>query len=90
MPPKTCVVVSRFGRITLPAALRKRLGIKAGSLLALQEREGEIGLRLVVTSKIERYSDAQIAEWDRQDRLDATTRKRLMHRLKRKRRRGSS
>ena len=62
-------VVSDRGQITLPARLRKRLGIKGGDLVILEERGHEIVLKPGVVVQVDYYSDAQVAEWDRHDRL---------------------
>jgi len=62
-------VVSDRGQITLPARLRKRLGIKGGDLVILEERGHEIVLKPGVVVQVDYYSDAQVAEWDRDDRL---------------------
>ena len=61
------VIVSSRGQITLPAKVRKRLGITPGSIVLVEEREGELVLRLV--GEIELYTEKQIAEWDKDDRL---------------------
>ena len=61
------VIVSNRGQITLPAQVRKRLGIKPGSVVLVEEREGEFVLRPV--GEIELYTEQQIAEWDKDDRL---------------------
>ena len=42
MPRQTLTVSSR-GQITLPAGLRKRLGIQPGGVVAAEERGGELG-----------------------------------------------
>ena len=63
------VVVSNRGQITLPAKIRKRLGIRAGGLVLLEERGEEVVLRPAAVVEIETYSDEQIAEWDKADRL---------------------
>ena len=42
------LVVSARGQITLPAALRKRLGIDAGDVVIVEDRNGEILLRPAV------------------------------------------
>ena len=39
------IVVSGRGQITLPASMRRRLGIKAGGVLVVEDREGELVLR---------------------------------------------
>ena len=61
------VIVSSRGQITLPAKVRKRLGIKPGSVVLMEERAGELVLRPV--GEIELYTEQQIAEWDQADRL---------------------
>ena len=63
------VVVSSRGQITLPAKIRKRLGIRAGGLILLEERGEEVVLRPAAVVEIETYSDDQIAKWDKADRL---------------------
>ena len=61
------VIVSSRGQITLPAKVRKRLGIKPGSIVLVEERAGDLVLRPV--GEIELYAEQQIAEWDQADRL---------------------
>ncbi len=63
------VIVSNRGQITLPAKIRKRLGIRAGGLVLLEERGEEVVLRPAAVVEIETYSDDQIAKWDKADRL---------------------
>jgi AbrB family looped-hinge helix DNA binding protein len=41
---KGSIVVSGRGQITLPASMRRRLGIKAGGVLVVEDREGELVL----------------------------------------------
>ena len=68
------VVVSNRGQITLPAKIRKRLGIRAGGLILLEERGEEVVLRPAAVVEVENYSDQQIAKWDKADRLSETER----------------
>ena len=68
------VVVSNRGQITLPAKIRKRLGIRAGGLILLEERGEEVVLRPAAVVEVETYSDQQIAKWDNVDRLSETER----------------
>jgi AbrB family looped-hinge helix DNA binding protein len=71
---KESVLVSSRGQITLPAGVRKRLGIKAGGVVLLEERDGEVVLRPAAVLEIENFSDEDIANWDKEDRLTASER----------------
>lgn len=71
---KSNVVVSQRGQVTLPAEVRKRLGIKEGGVLTLEERHGEIILRPAAVLEVAMYSDEDITRWDREDRLNNTER----------------
>lgn len=72
------LVVSDRGQITLPAKVRKRMGIKGGDVMILEDRNEEIVLRPGIVLEFERYSDEQIAEWDAADVLDDQERARLL------------
>ena len=71
---KESVLVTSRGQITLPAGVRKRLGIKAGGVVLLEERNGEVVLRAAAVLEIENYSAEDIANWDKEDRLSAPER----------------
>ena len=75
------LTVSGRGQITLPANMRKRLGIEAGGVLIAEEREGDIVLRPAAVMEIETYSDADIARWDAEDRLDDAERATILQRF---------
>lgn len=75
------LTVSSRGQITLPAKVRKRLGIHAGGVVIVEERAGEIVLRPGTVMEIETYSDADIARWDAEDRLDKAERAALNKRI---------
>ena len=75
------LTVSGRGQITLPANMRKRLGIEAGGVLIAEEREGDIVLRPAAVLEIETYSDADIARWDAEDRLDDAERAAILQRF---------
>lgn len=75
--PETLIVSNR-GQITLPAATRKRLGIKGGDVVILEHRGNEIVLKPGVVLEVEIYSDRQLSEWDAADRLDDRERKRIV------------
>jgi len=76
--PATLVVSSR-GQITLPATTRKRMGIKGGDVVILEERSGELVLKPGVVLEIRNYDDDRIAQWDADDRLDDDERRRIMN-----------
>ncbi|GEM_PF-871234 len=78
------LVVSDRGQITLPARVRKRMGIKGGDVMILEDRPEEIVLRPGIVLELERYSDEQIAEWDAADRLDDKEHARLLQALNRR------
>jgi AbrB family looped-hinge helix DNA binding protein len=71
---KANVAVSSRGQITLPAKVRKRLGLAAGGVLILEERKDEIVLRPAAVLEIETFSDADIATWNKEDRMTASER----------------
>ncbi len=75
--PQTLIVSDR-GQITLPAATRKRLGIKGGDVVIMEYRGNEIVLKPGVVLEVEIYADRQIAEWDAADRLDDDERERIV------------
>ena len=62
--PETLIVSSR-GQITLPAATRKRLGIRSGDVVILENRGNEIVIEPGMVLAVQRYSGDRIAQWDR-------------------------
>ena len=78
---KETLVVSSRGQITLPALLRKRLGLKTGDVVILEDRGSEIVLKPGVVVESQYYSDAEIAAWDKADRLSEGERTRILDRL---------
>lgn len=82
---KESVLVSSRGQITLPAGVRKRLGIKSGGVILIEERSGELVLRPAAVLEIEHYTDKEIAAWDAQDQLDPAERKSIARKAVRKR-----
>ncbi len=62
---KNVININERGTLTLPKALRMRLGIKGeGQIIAEETAEG-IVLRAGVAFPIEMYTDERIAEFDR-------------------------
>ncbi len=75
------VMVSSRGQITLPAKIRKRLGIQSGGIVIVEDRDREVILRPAAVVEIETYSDADIARWNNGDRLELPERKAILKRL---------
>ena len=75
------LVLSSRGQITLPAVLRKRLGLKTGDVLILEDRGSEIVLKPGVVIETQYYRDEEIAEWDEADRLSGRERARMLNQL---------
>lgn len=75
------LTISKKGQITLPAELRKRLGLEAGDTVIAEERDGELVLRPSAVLEVEIYSEEDIARWDEEDRLDDQTRQKIVEKL---------
>jgi len=61
---KTTLTVSSRGVVTLPAKLRKALGLKAEDLLIAETTPEGLLLRPAVTLAVEMYTDKRIREFD--------------------------
>jgi len=61
---RTAVTVSRRGVITLPARLRKALGVKADDVLIAETTSEGLLLRPAVTLPLEVYTEDRIREFD--------------------------
>jgi antitoxin PrlF len=72
------LVVSSRGQITLPAALRKRLGIRSGDVVIVEERGNEVVLKPGIVLEVQHYSDEQIAQWDTEDKLSDQERSQIV------------
>jgi len=79
---KETLIVSSRGQVTLPAALRKRVGIKEGSAVIIEDRGNELVLKPAAVLAIEMYSEQQIAEWDAADRLTADEKSAVLKKVK--------
>ena len=75
------LVVSNRGQVTLPAALRTRLGIKGGDVMILEDRGDEIVLKPGVVVALQLYSDEQVAHWDAEDTLSDAERTHILDKL---------
>ncbi|WP_305041965.1 AbrB/MazE/SpoVT family DNA-binding domain-containing protein [Geoalkalibacter sp.] len=78
------IIVSGRGQITLPAGMRKKLGIKPGGVVIAEDRDGEVVLRPAAVLEVEIYSDADIAHWERQDQLSPAAKEAILNKLKAK------
>jgi hypothetical protein len=63
------LTVSSRGQITLPAEMRRHLGIEPGGAVVVEDCGGELRLKPAAVLEIELYSDEDIAAWDQADRL---------------------
>ena len=78
------LLVSKRGQVTLPASVRKRMGIQSGGVLTLEEKDNVVVLRPAAVVEIETYSDEEIARWDKEDRLEPGERNALLKRLRKR------
>jgi len=78
------LLVSNRGQITLPASVRKRLGIQSGGVVTLEEKDNVVVLRPAAVVDIETYSDEEVARWDKEDRLEPAERNALFKRLRKR------
>lgn len=74
-------MVSSRGQITLPVRLRKRLGIKGGDVVILEDIDGEIVLKPGIVLEVQHYTDAQIDDWDSADQLSEEEHGRILSSL---------
>ena len=81
MDPKSSLVVSPRGQITLPANVRKKLGIKEGGVLTIETRGGEIVLRPAVVFEIETYSDDDVSDFIERDKFSPGEKEKLIKKL---------
>lgn len=79
--PETLIISSR-GQLTLPAEMRKYLGIEPGGALIIEGRNGELTLRPAAVFGLEAYTDEQITHWGSEDALSLAERKRMLAKLR--------
>jgi antitoxin PrlF len=75
------LTVSSRGQITLPAEMRRHLGIEPGGAVIVEECAGELRLKPAAVLEVELYNDDQIAEWDQADALSPEERQQILQRL---------
>jgi len=81
---KDHLIVSSKGQITLPASMRKLLGLAANSVVTAEQQGGRIVLTPAVVVETTRYTDAQIAAWNKDDTFAPGARAALSRKLKKK------
>lgn len=82
---KETLIVSGRGQITLPAAIRKRTGIREGSAVIIEDRDGELVLKPAAVFEIEMYTDKQVDEWSRADQMSPQEKTAVLRKIKRSR-----
>lgn len=81
---KENLVISARGQITLPAAMRRALGLSGNAVVTAEERGGKIVLTPAVVVETETYSEADVAVWDKADAFRPGEHMRVKARLKRR------
>jgi AbrB family looped-hinge helix DNA binding protein len=61
--------LSGRGTLTLPAEIRRNLGLGEGDVLTVQIRDGSVVLTPTVLSPVEIYTDERIAEFEESARM---------------------
>ena len=82
---KENLVVSEKGQVTLPAGMRKALGLSKGVTLVAEQVGGKIVLTPAVVLETEIYDEEDVASWERADAFSKGERQKLVSRLKRRR-----
>ena len=75
------LTVSSRGQITLPAEMRRHLGIEPGGAVIVEDCGGELRLKPAAVLEVELYSDEDIAKWDQADALQDQERQEILKRL---------
>ena len=80
-PLREVLTVSSRGQITLPAEMRRHLGIEPGGAVIVEDFGGELRLKPAAVLEVELFSDEAIAEWDQADALTDQERQQILKRL---------
>ena len=80
-PLREVLTVSSRGQITLPAEMRRQLGIEPGGAVIVEDFGGELRLKPAAVLEVELFSDEAIAEWDQADALTDQERQQILKRL---------
>ena len=82
--PKQTLIVSERGQITLPKNLRNRLAIKPGTALIAEEKDGQLLLRPAMVTAVRIYSDEEVQDWLKEDKITPEERKRILKKATRR------
>lgn len=82
IPREARLIISNKGQIMLPASMRRELGLTANTLVTAEQQGGRIVLTPAIVVETEHYSDADTANWVREDRFGSGERELLTTRLK--------
>ena len=80
-PLREVLTVSSRGQITLPAEMRRQLGIEPGGAVIVEDFGGELRLKPAAVLEVELFGDEAIAEWDQADALTDQERQQILKRL---------
>ena len=80
-PLREVLTVSSRGQITLPAEMRRQLGIEPGGAVIVEDFGGELRLKPAAVLEVELFSDEAIAEWNQADALTDQERQQILKRL---------
>lgn len=64
---KLSLVVSSKGQVTLPAAMRRAMGLTGNAVVTAEQQGGRIVLTPAMVVETESYTDAEIKSWVRGD-----------------------
>ena len=81
IPLREVLTVSSRGQITLPAEMRRHLGIEPGGAVIVEDFGGELRLKPAAVLVVELFSDEVIAEWEQADVLPDQERQQILKRL---------
>lgn len=79
---KQNLIVSSKGQITLPAAMRRALGLQGSAIVTAEQQGGRIVLVPAMVVETEVYSDEEVRTWQREDAFAPGEREALARKLK--------
>ena len=78
---KENLIVSSKGQVTLPAAMRRALGLTGNAIVTAEQSGGRIILTPAMVVETEPYTDEDIANWQRDDAFAEGEREALARKL---------